>query len=585
MPRPRVVTSLQFFLQEFPRQTAAMVCALLLAGIMESVGAVGLIPLLGGLLNTGPADPLLEKTRQVFLACGLEPSLGVVLIIICGAMLAKSLFSLFAFRQVGYVVAEVTTRFRLTLLDCVLKAPWGFFVSRKAGSLTNALSYEASQAGDALRTIALFLANLLQALAYLVAGLFISWRILVVGLLLGGVFFFLFRRLLSIVHNAGKRQVSTMERMMATFTDALAGAKPLKVMGMEESFVRHIRIQAEHFKQAMRQFVLGTELLRSFQEPALTVCVAGGIFFASQTLHMGAAPLLAMAFFFHRILSRVSAAQQALQSYLGIEGALFSLREKIKSIQDSRASGGGTTTPAYAREISLRSVVFRHEDREVLHGLDLTIPFGRVTALCGPSGSGKTTVADLLPGLLRPNAGEVYLDGVPLGEIDVAAWRSHIGYVPQEVFLFHDTVLNNITLGDAGYSEQDVWEMLEAVGMRETIAGLPSGLAHVVGEQGRTLSGGQRQRLMIARALIRKPLLLILDEATTGLDEATERDILRTLKRLRGSMAIFAVSHQPAMREIADHIYVMSDGKAEELCESSPQDQQPGEQPCTPQDI
>ncbi|MEE9606962.1 MAG: ATP-binding cassette domain-containing protein, partial [Myxococcota bacterium] len=179
------------------------------------------------------------------------------------------------------------------------------------------------------------------------------------------------------------------------------------------------------------------------------------------------------------------------------------------------------------------------------------------------SGSGKTTIADLISGLVQPDTGGVFVDGVPLDEIDLRLWRSTIGYVPQEMFLFHDTVLMNVTLGDPSQRPEDVELALRRAEAWEFVSKLPQGLDTVVGERGALLSGGQRQRLAIARALAHRPRLLILDEVTTSLDPESERAVCDALAKLHGNVTILAVSHQPALASMADRIYRIQDGGAE----------------------
>jgi len=185
----------------------------------------------------------------------------------------------------------------------------------------------------------------------------------------------------------------------------------------------------------------------------------------------------------------------------------------------------------------------------------MDFPCKSFTALVGGSGVGKTTIADLVTGLCRPQHGEVYIDDVPMSEIDLLRWRRLIGYVPQDPLLVHDSVYANITFGDHAFSEKDVEEALRAAGAWEFVASMPRGMHASVGERGGRLSGGQRQRLAIARALVHKPKLLILDEATSALDPASEAAICRTLQDLRRELIVLAISHQPAMVEVADRTY------------------------------
>jgi ATP-binding cassette subfamily C protein len=164
--------------------------------------------------------------------------------------------------------------------------------------------------------------------------------------------------------------------------------------------------------------------------------------------------------------------------------------------------------------------------------------------------------------LLRPQHGELFIDDLPLAEVDLRSWRKMIGYVPQETLLLHDTVLINVTLGAPDLTEADAEQALRAAGAWEFVMAMPQGMHSTVGERGNMLSGGQRQRIAIARALVHKPKLLILDEPTSALDPESEAAISETLAQLSGGITTLAISHQPIFMKTADRAYRLQDGKA-----------------------
>jgi ATP-binding cassette subfamily C protein len=201
----------------------------------------------------------------------------------------------------------------------------------------------------------------------------------------------------------------------------------------------------------------------------------------------------------------------------------------------------------------------------VLDGLSFSVPAGKITAILGGWGVGKTTAADLIMGLVRPDAGEIYVDGVSLGELDLREWRRLIGYVPQEILMLHDSVAKNVSLGDPNVTPEDIERALRDAGAWEFVSELSGGIDCSVGERGMRLSGGQRQRIAIARALAHGAKLLILDEATTALDPESEAFVLAAIEALRGRATILAISHQPALTNVADRIYRIIDGKCAEI--------------------
>jgi ATP-binding cassette subfamily C protein len=247
------------------------------------------------------------------------------------------------------------------------------------------------------------------------------------------------------------------------------------------------------------------------------------------------------------------------------ESAFWSLRATIEQAEAAHELPRGREQPCLRKGITLKDVGLFYGEQRVLRNVSLCIPAGQVTAIIGPSGAGKTSTVDVIIGLVQPQAGEVWIDEVPLGEIDLRAWRGMVGYVPQETLLLHESVFLNVTLGDPLFTLAEVEAALRSAGAWDFVAALAEGVHTTVGERGSRFSGGQRQRIAIARALVHKPRLLILDEATASLDPASEAAICATVKKLRGSMTILLISHQLVLLEAADNIYRLEGGTVRQL--------------------
>jgi ATP-binding cassette subfamily C protein len=287
--------------------------------------------------------------------------------------------------------------------------------------------------------------------------------------------------------------------------------------------------------------------------------------FAMWQLGFNLASMSVMTLVVFRTLETLNRAQRRYVRVAVQESAYWSLLRTIEEAENTRECATGGAPARFDDAIALRSVKFRHQEEPLFEDLSLEIPAGQITALTGPSGSGKTTIVDLVVGLVSPEGGEVLLDGRPLSEIDLASWRRNIGYVPQEMFLLHDTIAMNVALGDPDVSRDDIVRALKEAHAWEFVSRMPDGIDSIVGERGSALSGGQRQRIAIARAVLHDPKLLVLDEATAALDPASEAVVWEAVKELRARTAVLAISHQPALLEVADRVYCVEDGAAHEV--------------------
>ena len=263
-----------------------------------------------------------------------------------------------------------------------------------------------------------------------------------------------------------------------------------------------------------------------------------------------------------RTVQSVGKLQKSYQKAVIVESAFFAARDLIDETSRDPEPNPGTEPASFDRRISFANVEFAHAERATLRGIDLEVEAGRLTVLTGPSAGGKTTIIDLLLGLHQSRTGDILSDDVPLEQIDLASWRSMVGYVPQDVVLLHDTIRANLTLGDETIGEAHMIEAMRLAGAAELLNELPDGLETIVGERGGRLSGGQRQRLALARSLIRKPRLLILDEVTSALDPATAREIAAEIKQLSRSVSVLTISHRPELLDLADVVYTVDAGRA-----------------------
>jgi ATP-binding cassette, subfamily C, bacterial len=556
------------FFRAYPRRSAIIIVLLFLSGFAEGIGIATLLPVLELAIAEPGADDsaIMAVARGTLAMVGLEPSLGVLLTFVVGGMFLKGAFLWLAFRQVGYTVAQVATDLRLSLIRALLRARWGYFLSQRAGHLSNAIGTEARRASQAYSATCSLAAGAVQVLIYIGLAVLIAPLVAAAAIIGGGLTAMVFGKMIAMGRDAGQQQTRLAKSLSGTLIDALHSLKPIKAMAREDHLRPVLEGETKELNDAQRREVLASSTMKAFKEPLLVFMLAIGLFVLLSVRVIPFAALLVMVFLFHRLVGQINSLQTLWKQIAVSESAFWSLQDSVEQANRERedVSRGGRV-PALIQGVELRDVQFGYGDQQVLAGISLTVPAGSLVAIFGPSGAGKTTLVDLIIGLYRPQSGEIFIDDVPLGEIDLMDWRRNLGYVPQEMLLFHDTLLQNITLGDESIGRKAVEEALWKAEAWAFVSALPQGLDTIIGAQGAMLSGGQRQRVAIARALVRRPKLLILDEVTTALDPETEAEICRTLAKLKGEVTIVAISHQRAITEVADITYKVSRGAIERV--------------------
>ncbi len=566
------------FARKYPLQSAFTVAALLFAGIAEGFGISVLFPLLstmigqpstvyeiggGAAAGVGHVGSTLELlVRDFFAILGITPTIATLLIIFVACITLKCALILIADRQVGYTVAHIATDLRLTLLRALFVSRWEYFLRQPIGRLTNAIASEAARSASAFSSGAKATSIAIEALICVALALLVSWETTLSALFIGSFIVYILRRFIHKARRAGQRQTSLLQSLIAQMTDSLQSIKTLKAMAREDSADTVLKAKTGKLNRALRKQIISKAALAAFQEPLLMTFVALLLYVAIVHLNMSLVTVVAMVYLIRKILKNIQKIQQEYQNMAAFDSAYWSLQNKIVDAEKEREQAPGSRLPTLDRGVLAKQVSFAYDRRMILKEVSLELPAGKFVALVGPSGAGKTTVADLIIGLLRPQAGEVWIDDLPLAEVDMRSWRRMIGYVPQETLLLHDSVLVNITLGDEEIGEEDIEAALRSAGAWDFVSNLPRGIHTVVGERGSKISGGQRQRIAIARALVHKPKLLILDEATSALDPDSEAAICDTLRQLKRKLTILAISHQPALMKIADRAYRLEAGNA-----------------------
>jgi ATP-binding cassette, subfamily C, bacterial len=557
-------------------QLFAAVLIMTFTSLTEGLGVALLFPILQvagfNLANQGHVGHYTGEVRDLLEISGLRPHLwlATLLLLFMLLMALRSLFSrvqsVLTFRTaLGYELA-LSRR----LYQAIINADWLFLVRRRSSDFTHALTAELARVATCTYLLIGALANGILALVYIAIALKLSAGMTLLVLATGAVLLLLSRRWMRAVHRGGSAVSESVSEVYSAATEHLQNLKAMKFYDAQTSDLEMFSsLQSSALQQSLEN--TRSQAAAAFWFEAGSLLVLGAIIFASlQILNVAPASILLLLAVFTRLFPRLAAGQGQLQAFLtelpAFENLMTIYQECLANAEVPSAAGPGPQPDlSPAHEIRLDHVSFRYEpDRPlVLDDLSLTIAAGKVTAIVGSSGAGKSTVADLINGLLAPVTGQVLVDGVELAPQTARAWRRHVGYVAQDTVLFHDTVRNNLRWANPDASEK---EMRESLGLAaaEFVFELPQGLDTTVGDRGMLLSHGQRQRIALARALLRKPGLLILDEATSSLDFDNEKRILDAIERLQGRATVLLIAHRVSAIQRAEIIYVIENGRVAE---------------------
>ena len=537
---------------------------MLLATISDFLSMGALVPLVAQVTSDGGQknSAIASVIDRVFVWLGLSPTFTTLLIFVAIGLILKSLIALASMAFVGVSVADVTTRIRTKLLSAMVQANWAYFIDHKPGEVAAQISAQSTLAGQAYFAAAGHVTTVVSGLGLFAAAALVSPQLLLLTVVAIALLIWPLNAVLKLADRASKQQFQASNDLTTGLEDVVNNMKPLKSMGRQQSFIAGFNTNIRTLRASFIQSVVSRHATFYGQDILATLLVIAAVWVGVEVLHTPISQFFVFGVVFYQMIDVVKRIQQSLQDAISGSAGYFGVMETIRRGEAHAEIDDGNLVPNLSTSLCLQDVSFGYGAKQILTHASAEIQANKITVLVGQSGSGKTTLLDLIIGFNHPTSGRITVDGVDLKNISLSAWRSQIGYVPQELTLLRGSIADNIILGDDKLAVSDIENALRLAGAYDFVAALPQGIDTDIGTMGAKLSGGQRQRISLARALVHKPKLLLLDEVTSALDEATEEEICQNVKALSGSLTILAITHRPAWRNIAGRIYKIAGGKA-----------------------
>jgi ABC-type multidrug transport system fused ATPase/permease subunit len=542
-----------------------------LVSLLDGMGMLLLIPILNisGIfsINTGaiPFMGVFQFFKDYPKSWSLLIILGTYVVLMTGQTLIQRNLS---FRDIVLHTGFIN-HVRLETYRILLQANWGFLSKKRKSDLINSLTDELVRVAGGIQLFLQFLASLVFTLIQIGLAFWLSPYLTIFVLACGLIITLLSRKFIKRSRVLGN-QTSELERdYLGGITDHFNGIKDIKGNMLEESrlsWLSSLCRKIEHERYEMFKVSTNSQL---FYKVSSTLIIACFIYVSVMLFHIQGAQILMISLIFSRLWPRFTGIQSNLEKIAAAIPAFKALREIQKEGIEAREMNNASYNYKDVKPIRFeygiecRDVYFRynrHESLYALQDISLQIQSNRMTAIVGRSGAGKSTLIDILMGLLQPERGQVLIDGAPITSENLFSLRQAISYVPQDPFLFNGSIKENMLMMHPSASEEDIKEALKLAAAAEFVSRLPKGLDTIVGDRGIRLSGGERQRLVLARAILRKPAILVLDEATSALDSENEAKIQEALENLKGTMTIIVIAHRLSTIRNADQVIVLDQG-------------------------
>ncbi len=544
----------------------------MLAAAVDGFGITLLLPLIDSVGigdAVGSSDSAIKTSLQSMLAfIGIGYSMFGILVFIGFVILLKGCILFASYAYETYLEAQLLQEIKSRMFDKYAVMDFGYYSRRNTGHFINIINSQIAGLIASFRDYRAFLASIISAVTYLVVAFVLAPYFALMAAFTGFLLLLFFRGINNYVHSLSRKTSREKSKLNKFLVQTLQAFKYLASTAEVEHLRTWILRSIGNLATYMRRMGYAKALTRALTEPVTIFFVLIVIIVQVHFLEAPLAPILVALVLFNRAIGGIMRIQKSWQSTLGKIGSLEMVEKEFKLLDRNTEQGGSVPVPVFESRIEIKNICFsyRKKQNNVLQDVSLLIPANSTVALVGESGAGKSTLVDVLTLMLKPQSGQILIDGLDSGKAELTSWRRQIGYVSQETVVFDDTIANNICVW------KDDWENDTAARKRivaaarkahasDFIERLPDGYMTSVGDRGVRLSGGQRQRLFLARELYKQPRLLILDEATSALDSESEHYIRESIDALRGQTTVVIIAHRLSTIKNADYIYVMEQGR------------------------
>ena len=499
-----------------------------------------------------------------FTTLGLQLNLLTVLIVYILIISFIAILNRLQTLKTSDIEFRFAANLRKQLFVAITNSNWLFLSKMKSSNFAHALTNEIERISIGTGQFLLLLSSILILIVYIIFALELAGIITGIIFIVGVIILLILRRMVSKSGSSGQDITLTTQDLYSSILQHLDGMKTIKSFGIQEDNINIFSYQTNQVAKNYLDSIKSYADVKLLFDVGTVIVLALVVLVLIEIIKLPTASLFLLIYLFVMMIPQFSIIQHSYQNFINMLPAYDNVmnlkRECIENVEIKESVGKSIYLN---NEVTLKNLSFSYRGDQYfsIEELNIRITAGKTTAIVGPSGAGKSTVADLIMRLIQPDDGEIMVDNIPISKDFVGFWRSQIGYVAQETFLFNETIRFNLLIAKPDANEKDIVYALKMASANEFVSKLPEGLDTFIGDRGVKLSGGERQRLALARALLKKPSLLILDEATSNLDSENENRILKAIDDLHGKVTILLIAHRLSTIKNADMIYLMDEGR------------------------
>ncbi|NEZ66857.1 ATP-binding cassette domain-containing protein [Leptolyngbyaceae cyanobacterium CCMR0082] len=573
------MSSTRLLLQSVLRYPVLLFFTILLGfsgALFNGVSTLLIVPILLELLGQAAQyarslPPILQRFIGIFDGLPDNARLPVMASAVVGVIVLKSLSAYASALTAGTLNRKLAMSLRQRGLRLLLDVDLGYFARTKIGDLINQLNVEVNRTTIAIRNLVRIMVVIITITVFLILLLLTSWQLTLISIVTLGSVTLLNQFVVKRSKSLGKELSKISKAYSSRVFEILSGIRLVKATANEErEYQRLDKIIVERESAEFNSQLIFAGI-GPFNEiinilALILITILGRMAFSNQ-LEVFSSSLLTYLIILFRMLPYIGQLNSQRSTLANTSASVEVVTALLRRDDKPFMPQGAQPYRTLQEGIRFNQIRFSYpgHDQEVLQGIDLFLPKGQTLALVGSSGAGKSTLADLLPRFYDPTHGSIELDGVDLKTIDIHSYRSNLGIVSQETFLFNASVRENLLYGRPDATDEELRAAAKQANAYEFIENLPQGFETMIGDRGVLLSGGQRQRLAIARALLQDPDILILDEATSALDTVSERLVQNAIDDLSRGRTTLVIAHRLSTVHKADQIAVLDRGKVVEL--------------------